>query len=163
MPEDTPQGPATDSEVDHFAVIAELEGRPKQAVLLNLSFARLIDDIIKPYDENEPFFIDGVPLTKDKIVRIKVVKLTSRFRSAMSDLQIGMTRREPQIQKTFGEQYDTRFEHILRTTTEDVTSQVIKAYNQAVKPRIKDYLPKREELISAATQLFIQGIKSLAG
>jgi len=52
---------------------------------------------------------------------------------------------------------------LLRETGEDVTSQVVKAYKQTIGTRIKDYLPKREELIAAAFQLFLQGVKMLGG
>lgn len=145
-----------------FGVIAELEGRPNQLVLLNLTFSRLIDDVVKPYDQDEPFFIDGVPLTRSKIARIKIARFGERYENAMFELNRGLTRGDHQNQKIYGDQYKTRFEHILRTNSEDVTSQVIKAYNQAVKPSIKDYLPKRDELISAATQIFVQAMKSLA-
>ena len=39
---------------------------------------------------------------------------------------------------------------------------MLKAYSQAVKPRIKDYIPKREELISAATTIFVEAMKVLS-
>ena len=35
------------------------------------------------------------------------------------------------------------------------------AFDAAIKPSIKDYIPKREELISTATKLFWEGIKAL--
>ena len=44
----------------------------------------------------------------------------------------------------------------------DVTAQVIKAFTQVVKPSLKDYLPKRQELISAATTVFVEAMKALA-
>jgi len=31
-----------------------------------------------------------------------------------------------------------------------------------VKPKIKDYIPKREELISAATTIFVEAMKALS-
>jgi hypothetical protein len=80
----------------------------------------------------------------------------------MRELEIGLTRGQPQNQKIYGDQYDTRFEHILRTATEDVTAQVLKAYNHAVKPRLKDYIPKREEIISAATTVFVEAMRVLS-
>lgn len=145
-----------------FGVVAEVEGRPKQLVLLNLTFGRLIDEIVVPYDTDDPFFIDGVPVTRNKIRRIKIISLTEKFQHGIWELQRGLTRGEHQNQKIYGDQYETRFEHVLRTDAEDVTSQIIKAYNQAVKPRLKDYIPKREELISAATTLFLEAMKALA-
>ncbi|MEK6756085.1 MAG: hypothetical protein AABZ02_08040 [Bacteroidota bacterium] len=145
-----------------FGVIAEVEGRNKQLVLLNLTFGRLIDEIVVPYDTDESFFLDGVPVTRNKITRIKIISLTEKFEYGIRELERGLTRGEHQNQKIYGDQYETRFEHVLRTDAEDVTSQIIKAYNQAVKPRLKDYIPKREELISAATTLFVEAMKALA-
>lgn len=145
-----------------FGVIAEVAGRNKQLVLLNLTFGRLIDEIVKPYDMDEAFFIDGVPVKKSEVRRIKIVSLTESFQYGLSDLCNGLSYGDHQRQKIYGDQYETRFEHILRTTADDVTSQVIKAYNQAVKPSLKDYLPKREELISAATTIFLEAMKALA-
>jgi hypothetical protein len=142
-----------------FGLIAEVEGYDRQLVMFNLSFGRLVDEIVVPYDNDEAFFIDGVPIKKSKIKRIKIVELTEKFRWGVGELERGMTR--GQDKRIYGDQYHTRFEHILRTDTVDVTSQVIKAYNQIIKPRIKDYLPKREELISAATSVFIEAMKLL--
>jgi hypothetical protein len=147
---------------DLFGVVAEIEGRQRQLVLLDLTFGRLIDEIVVPYDAGNPFFLDGVPVTKDKIRRIKIIKLGVKFRDGLWKLEHGLTRGEHQTQKTYGEQYETRFEHVIRTATEDVTAQVIKAYVQVVKPRLKDYLPKRQELISAATTVFVEAMKALA-
>lgn len=145
-----------------FGVIAEVEGRTKQLVLLNLTFGRLIDEIVMPYDTDEPFFIGGVHVTRSKIQRIKVISLTEKFQEGIAQLERGLTRSNSQFQKIYGDQYDTRFEHVLRTDAEDVTSQIIKAYNQAVKPKLKDYIPKREELISTATTIFVEAMKTLA-
>lgn len=147
---------------DSFGIVAEVEGRQKELVLLNLTFGRLIDEIVVPYEEGHPFFIDGVPVTKDKIRRIKIVKLGEKFRYGMANLERGLNRSDNQKQKLYGDQYQTRFEHILRTDVEDVTAQVIKAYVQVVKPRIKDYMPNRQELISSATTVFIEALKSLS-
>ncbi len=82
-----------------FGVIAEVEDRKKQLVLLNLPFGRLIDEIIVPYDIDEPFFIDGVPLTRKSVRRIKIVELGQGFRHGMSELEHGLNRGEPQNQK----------------------------------------------------------------
>jgi len=145
-----------------FGIIAESEGHEKQMVLLDFPFGRLMDEIIVPYDTGESFFIDGVPATKEKIKRIKIVELGSSYQHAMSELKRGMTIGSDSKKKTYGEQYETRFEHILRTNTVDVTSQVIKAYNEVIKPSYKDYIPKRKELIDGATTVFIEGMKLLS-
>ena len=144
-----------------YAVYAEAQGHSKPLMLLELTFARLIDDIIVPYQTGEPFFIDGAPLTTEKITRIKVLKLGLHYSDAKHLFDRELNRGESAVRKTYGEQFNTRFEHILRDNSEDVTSQVLKAFNQVIKPSIKDYLPNRDELISAATKLFIESVKAL--
>jgi hypothetical protein len=69
---------------------------------------------------------------------------------------------EPQLQKVYGDQYQVRLEAVLREGGEDVTSQVLKAFDRTIKPSIKDYLPKREELIEMASKFFWEGIKTLS-
>ncbi len=144
-----------------YAVIAEIEGHTKQLVLLGLTFARLMDDIVVPYETDQPFFVDGVPVTRAKIRRIKIAELSEAYRDGIWRLESGLTRGDPSTKKTYGEQYQRRFEHILRTDTVDVTAQVIKAYSQVIKPSIRDYLPKRDELIGAATKVFVEAMKAL--
>lgn len=152
----------TESEkAELYAVYVEAKGHEKPLLQLELNFARLIDDIIVPYQIGEAFFVDGAPLTADKITRIKVLKLNQQYARAKWMFDRGLTAGDVPTRKVYGEQYNTRFEHILRENSEDVTSQVLKAFNQVIKPSIKDYLPKREELISAATKIFIEGIKAL--
>jgi hypothetical protein len=145
-----------------FGVVAEIDGRPRPVVLLKLPFGRLIDEIIVPYDNDQPFFIDGVPVTRKSIKRIKVVELGGAFQAAMREFENMLNRGKAENQKIWGDQYETRFEHILRIYTQDVTAQVLKAYSQAVKPGLKDYIPKREELISAATTIFVEAMKVLS-
>ena len=85
-----------------FGVVAEIEGRSRQVVLLNLPFGRLIDEIIVPYDNGDPFFIDGVSVTRKSIGRIKVVELGESFRVAMREFENKLNRGEPQNQKILG-------------------------------------------------------------
>lgn len=63
----------TDAETK-FAVVAEKRGHGKSLYLHDLTFARLIDDVIVPYESDKPFFIDGVPLKRDELTRIKIVQ-----------------------------------------------------------------------------------------
>jgi len=37
----------------------------------------------------------------------------------------------------------------------------IKAFDRTIRPSLKDYLPKREELIRAALAMFVEGMKAL--
>lgn len=149
------------SEESLYAVYAEAEGHEKPLFQLELTFPRLIDDIVVPYETTETFFIDGAPITAKKLKRIKILKLNDNYEYEKCRFERGLTKTDAQTRKAYGEQYAIRFEHILRQNSEDVTSQVLKAFNQVIKPSIKDYLPKRAELISAATKVFIEGIKTL--
>lgn len=144
-----------------YAVFAEARGHQKPLLQIEMTFARLIDDIIVPYQTSEAFFIDGAPLKTEQISRIKVLKLGDHFSRSKWDFDRKLSRGSAQEMKVLGDQYSTRFEHILRQHSEDVTSQVLKAFNQVIKPSIKDYLPKREELISAATKIFVESVKAL--
>lgn len=144
-----------------YAIYAEAEGHDRPLIQLDMTFGRLIDDIVLPYQTEESFFVDGVPLTAAKLRRIKILQLRSTFSEARERFDATFTRANAEYRKVYGEQYATRFEHLLRDHADDATSQVIKAYVQAIKPSLKDYLPKREELISAALKLFIEGVKTL--
>jgi hypothetical protein len=57
-----------------FAVFAEAEGQSKPLILINLTFARLLDDVVVPYQTGEPFFIDGAPLKREKLSKLKIIK-----------------------------------------------------------------------------------------
>lgn len=147
---------------EKFALLAEVDGNTKPLIGFNLSLARLFDDVVVPYQSEEPFFIDGVPVTRAKIKRLKIMKQGPDFDSALSQFNRTLTRSGSiDFRKVYGEQYHTRVEALLRVNTEDVTSQIIKAFDTAIKPGLKDYLPNREELISSASKFFWEGIKLL--
>jgi hypothetical protein len=61
-----------------------------------------------------------------------------------------------------GKQYHLRLETVVRSHCEDVTSQVIKAYQQTIASKIKDYVKERPALIAAAAQWFFQNLAALA-
>lgn len=148
---------------DKYAIYAEAEGHDRPLLQVGLTFGRLIDDVVLPYQQNDTFFVDGAPVTPDKLKRIKILLLLENFEHARDTFNRSLTKEEAPIRKLHGEQYATRFEHMLRENSEDVTAQVIKAYNQAIKPSIEDYMPKRNELISSALKLFVEGVRALGG
>jgi hypothetical protein len=61
----------------------------------------------------------------------------------------------------YARQYSVLFEAILRNRCEDVTSQVVKAYKTAIKPSLKEYIPKKEALLQSAVQIFVEGMRLL--
>ena len=158
--EQTSLDPAT---AHAYPVYAEAEGHDRPLLQLDLTFARLLDDIVVPYQSNEPFFVDGAPVSAAKLRRIKILRMKESFASGRRDFNMGLTRSDPPVRKLYVEQYTTRFEHLFRQHSEDVTAQVIKAFNQVIRPSLKDHLPKREELTSAALKMFVEGVKELGG
>lgn len=153
----------TKQEQDMFAVFAEVDGYNKPLIMTHLPFARLMDDVVVPYQSDNPFFIDGAFLKRDKLKKLKIMKEDKFLETTLSDLHHGLRWGDLHQQKLYGEQYHIRLEALLRESGEDVTSQVINAYDKTIRPSLKDYLPKREELIAAAFKLFIESIKALGG
>jgi len=150
-------------EEQKFSVYAEAEGFDRPLIVIDLPFPRVIDDIVVPFEGNEPFFIDGAPLTRTKIRRLKILQQKDFFRTEFNRFNHSLKSYDARISKTYGEQYHVRLEALLRWATEDVTTQIIKAFDTAIKPSLRDYLPKRDELIQAATIVFIESIKKLSG
>lgn len=151
------------SEEPRFAVFAEVSGHEKPLLMTGLTFPRLIDDVVVPFEGKEPFFVDGAPVTREKIQRLKIIRQTSDFEGFFHDLHWRLRERNLSEQKVLAEQYHIRLEAMLRECGEDVTSQVVKAFDATIRPRLKDYLPKREELIGAALRVFIEGLRTLGG
>ncbi len=141
-----------------FAVLADhkqAEGR--LLYMSGLTWGRLVDEIVVPYDSNEPFFIDGAPTQRADLSRIKIVRESPTLRHQVADLHWRL-----RMNYTLTGYYDKLLEALVREFGEDVTSQVLKAYSTAIKPRLKDYLPKRQELIEAGFKVFVEAMKALA-
>ena len=148
---------------EKFAVFAEVEGYPQPLLMLDLSFAKLLDEIVLPYQTVQPFFIDGAPLKQSDLKRLKILRLKKNFAGHYHDLNWQLRHADATYGKMLGDQYHLRLETMLRENGEDVTSQVISAFDKTIKPSIKDYLPKREELIQGALQFFLKNVSQLAG
>jgi hypothetical protein len=131
-------------------------------ILTHLTFASLMDDVVVPYQTGEPFFIDGAPLKREKLTKLKIIKQQEFFSRTFHDLHHGMRWGSAlEKQRLYADQYHVRLEALLRESGEDVTSQVIKAYDRTIKPSLKDWIPKREELTKAALTLFVESMKTL--
>ena len=148
-------------EDSQFAILCESMDSVKPLIMHDLSFGRLLDEIIIPYEGNKAFFIDGAPLVRAKIRKLKVLIQGDRFLQEFYILHSVMQRGAVENQKILADQYHIRLEAILRQTCTDVTSQVIKAFDAKVKPHLRDYIPKREELIGAFTRVIIESLKLL--
>ena len=60
-----------------FAVLAEKEGDPKGLFLHGLTMTKLYEHIVVPYEDGKPFFIDGVPLDRKILRRIRLFERTN--------------------------------------------------------------------------------------
>ena len=147
-----------------FAVYAVRKNDPTPLIQTHLSFGRLMDDIVMPFESDEMFFIDGAPIKATDIDRIKIIRQQEFFNRTFHDLHWGMRHSgDLKKQELYARQYHVRLEALLRESGEDVTSQVIKAYRTAIKPKLKDYLPNKEALLGAAIKVFTESLKSLSG
>ncbi len=144
-----------------FAVIAEITDYQKPLYLYNLTFSRLIDDVVFPYQSDQPFFIDGVPTKAQNLKKIKIIRQNQSFDDLFNELHHFLRAGSSSARQITAADYPIRLEALFREAGEDVTSQVIKAFNAKIRPSLKDYMPKREELINGALQIFIEAMKIL--
>jgi hypothetical protein len=152
-----------DEKPEQFAVYCEVAAYDRPLYLVDLTFARLLDDVVIPLESSQPFFVDGAPITKEKVRVLKIVRQKELFRRVFHDLHWRMREGQGPESKMLADQYDVRLKALFRETGEDVTSQVLKAFNTEIKPKLKDYLPNRQELIQAATRVFIESLRFLNG
>lgn len=147
-----------------FAVFAEADGQSKPLIVTHLTFARLVDEVVLPYQTDQPFFIDGTPLTRKQLRRLKLIKQSGFFDHLFHQFHEAIRDKfqDLKVRQAYAEQYGIRLEALLREQGEDVTSQIVKAFDTKIKPRLKDYLPNRDELIKAALDLFVESMKTLA-
>jgi len=142
-----------------FAILAEAEDYDKSLYLLDLTFPRLIEDIVVPYKSDKSFFIDGVPVSSKKLKRIKIIRQNPTFESDVAELHRRLKMPNSAGVRVPPNEYETRLLGIFRGSAEDVTSQIISAYQAKIGDRLKDYIPNKKEFINATFQLFIQSMK----
>lgn len=150
-----------DAQEQKFAVIAESKDYEKPLYLFNLPFARLMDDVVVPYQSDKNFFIDGVSVNAKNLKRIKLLRQNDRFEEGFRTLHQHLRLPKSSGFRVPAEDYDTRLQAVFRDAGDDVTSQVITAYQEKIRDKIKEYIPNKKELIDAAFQFFVQSIKTL--
>lgn len=133
----------------------------KPLYLSNLPFPRLMDDVVVPYQSDKNFFIDGVSVSAKNLKRIKILQQNDQFEGDFRRLHQNV-----QLPKSSGlhvpaEDYETRLQALFRNAGDDVTSQIITAYQEKIKDKIREYLPNKNKLIDAAFQCFVQSIRIL--
>jgi hypothetical protein len=138
-----------------FAVLAEKEGDPRSLFLHGLTINKLYEHIVVPYEEDKPFFIDGVPLERKTLRRIKIIREDVEF---VHDLD----RLHNRIQNPCGSDmhtpisdYPGQLVALFHERNLDVTSDVVNAYREKKKLR----LPV-DELIAAAAQIATAAMRS---
>ena len=144
-----------------FAVLAEKKDYERPLYLHSLSFGRLMDDVVVPYESGDAFFVDGVSVEKKNLVRIKIVRQSPNFDHHFMQLHHYAAR--PSSGKFVNaSDYAVRLDVLFRGHSEDVTGQIINAFKVGIFPRLKEYMPKRDELLSAALTVFVEATKRLA-
>src|SRR5438270_7276551 len=116
-----------------FGVYAEAEGHSEPLIMTEVSFGRLMDDIVVPYQTDKPFFVEGAPVTKKDLRKLKILRLDTDFHEAFNQMHRILHHSSTNFQKLYGEQYHIRIESLLRQHGEDVTSQIINAYDKTIK------------------------------
>lgn len=144
-----------------FSLYAVRRDNPGPLIQINLPWERLMEDVVFPFDGGEMFFIDGAAVKSTDLDRLKILLQGPGFSNEFALLNRSLRMGEAKSKEMHAKQYPTFFEAILRNRCEDVTSQVIKAYRTAIKPSLKDYIPKKELLLESAVKIFIEGIKLL--
>lgn len=150
------------ADTDQFAVYAVRKSESTPLIQTHMPFGRLMDDVIVPFHSDEVFFVDGAPVKATDLDRIKIIRQKEHFNRIFSDLHHGMRWGDMKRQELYAKQYQVRLEAVLRETGEDVTAQVASAFKTVIKPKLKDYVPNKEALLSAAINVFGESMKLLA-
>jgi hypothetical protein len=99
-----------------FGIYAEAEGHSQPLIMTEIPFGRLMDDIVVPYQTDKPFFVDGAPVTKKSLKKLKIIRLDKNFAPAFCQMHMLLHHSNTTIQKLYGEQYQIRVEALLRAT-----------------------------------------------
>ena len=117
-----------------FAVVAEKADYPRNPLLMwDQSFDRLLADVVIPYENNEAFWIDGVPVERKSVQRLKILIESPQFGKKIEGLHqtISDSSGHPSRQQDRAiaiKEYPMRIEGMIRSDAQDVTPQVIRAY-----------------------------------
>lgn len=138
-----------------FAVLAEKEGDPRSLFLHGLTINKLYEHIVVPYEEDKPFFIDGLPLERKTLRRIKIIREDEDFVHDLDRLHNRVQLPRASDMHTPISDYPGLLVSLFQERNLDVTSDVINAYREKKKLR----LPV-DELIAAAAQIATAAIRS---
>ena len=138
-----------------FAVLAEKDGDSGALVLHSLTMEKLYEHIVVPYEEDRPFFIDGVPVERKNLRRIKIIRQDDEFALEFDRLHNGIKNPKGATWHVPIAEYPGRLVALFRERNLDVTSDVIEAYRGRKKLKIPT-----EKLIEAASQIAVAAIRT---
>jgi hypothetical protein len=137
-----------------FAVLAEKDGEPRALYLHGLTVTKLYEHIVVPYEEDRPFFVDGAPLDRKTLRRIKIIRHDEEFGLELHRLHNRIKNPRGSDLHTPVADYPARLLALFQEQSTDVTSDIIDVYRE--KKRLK--VPT-EKLIEAASQIAIAAIR----
>lgn len=149
-----------------FAVVAETDKYDKPLLVVDLTLDKLLEDVVVPFNSDEPFYIDGVPLTAPDVKRIKILLQKDDFSEKMNNLHLtisnnsGNMHRAAERKLAIGE-YPMRVEGIVRVDTEDITSQVVRAYMNEIRPSAAntgEFIEKRDTLVEKTKEAIVHAL-----
>ena len=147
---------------DKYAIVAEVGDREAPLCELNLPMSRLLEAYVSPYEDGEPFRIDGVTVDKNTLRRFKIVKQNENFETQLEDMGYTMRRWPKDGGKELAQHYNTIFDDLLRNNTVDITNQLINAYKDK-KPQEKPSLIDRAKAFAELAKTMEPIIKTLTG
>lgn len=145
-----------------YTVMAIRKHESTQLVMIRLTWERLMEDVVIPYDTGEMFFIDGAPVKATDLDRMKILLQGPRFDPEFRNLHSHLRTSDLKGKEMYAKQYPVFFNALLQNYCQDVTSQVIKAFRTEVKPRLKDYLPEKKDILDAGVKFFSETFKAIA-
>lgn len=148
------------SEEKLFTIYAIRKHETTALIQMGLSWERLMEDIVQPFDSGDMFFIDGAPVKATDLDRLKILVETESFRGAFATLNWHLRTGDTKAKEMYIKQYHGFIEALLREHGQDVTSQVVSAFRIAIKPKIRDYMPNKEALLDAAVKIFSESAKA---
>jgi hypothetical protein len=147
---------------DLYAVYAVRKAESTALIQTGLPFRRLMDEVVVPFESGDVFFLDGASVKSTDLDRIKIIREKSAFRRNLTSLHFNLRTGDASTKKAIADKYQVHLEAVLRDSGEDITSQVIRAFRTQIKPSIKDYLPRREELLNLAAAFLAESLKQLS-
>jgi hypothetical protein len=143
-----------------FTITAVRKDNPAFLLQLNLSWARLMEDVVIPFDSGEMFFVDGAAIKATDLDRLKILVNGEGFDNAFELLHWQMRTGSTTTKEMYAKQYPVFIEAMLREYCNDVTSQVVSAYKTAIKPRLKDHMPDKNAIFDAGVKILVEGMKA---